>query len=193
MDICHPTSHHIRRHFQTKFIIRFQKYTFRFSQPLTDCTIRGLSEISPLCMFQMSTTCHQRDFHICNRRTDKYSPVFLFFQMGQNQSLPVFIQCILTAVCVKLHPTSLLTWFHKKMHFRIMTQWFKVSYPFYWRFNGFLIYDISRTKFHTDTKTFFDQTFQNFYLNLTHNLGMNFSQFLVPDNVQQRLLFLQLP
>ena len=57
--------------------------------------------------------------NICNRRTGQYSRVLPFFQMSQNQTLPVTVQHILTACSEKLQTASRFSGFQKQVYFCI--------------------------------------------------------------------------
>ena len=118
--------------------------------------------------------------------------MLFFFQMGEDQALPVPIQLVFTCRCKKLQSASSLPRFQKKMHFRIMTQWFKMAYAFHRCGNGFFIYNISGSEFHSYMKTFPDEMFQNLYLYLTHEHGMDFSQLLIPHNMKLWFFLFQL-
>ena len=118
--------------------------------------------------------------------------MLFFFQMGEDQALPVPIQLVFTCRCKKLQSASSLPRFQKKMHFRIMTQWFKMSYAFHRCGNGFFIYNISGSEFHCHMEAFPDEMFQNLNLYLTHEHGMDFSQLLIPHNMKLWLFLFQL-
>lgn len=81
------------------------------------------------------------------------------FQMRQNQPLPVGVQHILTAIRSKIRPLPVSPGLQKEMDFRIMTQRFKMSYPFYRFKNRLFVDDISLIKGHRHTEALFDQTF----------------------------------
>ena len=108
-------------------------------------------------MFQMSSPCDQCNLHIRNRRTGQYSRVFSFFQMSQDQSLPVTVQHILTACSKKLQTASRFSGFQKQVYFCIMTQRFKMAYTFYRLCDCFFIYDISCAKLYCYVETLPDQ------------------------------------
>ena len=143
-------------------------------------------------MLLMCPARYQSNPHIGEFRPCPYSPVKLFFQMRQNQSLPVPIQNILAATSLKLQPASPLCWLHQQMYFCIMAQRLKMTYPFHCSYNRFLVDDISGVKFHLHSKTFLNLIFQDINLNLSHHLSVNLLKLLIPDNMQLWLFLLQL-
>ena len=110
-------------------------------------------------MFDMCPSGQQCDLHIGDRRTDQDAFMLPLFQMRQNQPLPVAVQHILTAIRSKNKTASCLSRLQKEMDFRIMTQRFKMSYPFYRFKNRLFVDDISLIKGHRHTEALFDQTF----------------------------------
>ena len=48
--------------------------------------------------------------------------MLLFFQMGQHEALPVFVQLFLPAVGGKLHPAAPGQWLELQMHLGIVAQ-----------------------------------------------------------------------
>ena len=72
----------------------------------------------------------------------QHSSVFLFFQMGEDQSLPVPVQHILTAGGKKLHSASLLPWFQKKVNFRIMAQRLEMADTLHGTADRLFVYNI---------------------------------------------------
>ena len=113
------------------------------------------------------------------------------FQVRHNQTLPVPVQNIFTAVGCKLHPASRLSRFQQKMNLRIMPKRLKMPYSFHSVRDCFLIDDLSGPKIHRYMEPLPDNRFQNFCLNFPHKLRLNLLQFLFPSNMQLRFLFLQ--
>ena len=105
----------------------------------------------------MGASCNQCNLHICNWRTGQYSRVLPFFQMSQDQTLPVTVQHVLTACSKKLQTAPRLSRFQKQMYFCIMTQRFKMAYTFYRLCDCFFIYDISCAKLYCYMETLPDQ------------------------------------
>ena len=110
-------------------------------------------------MLGMGTACEQCNAHIGNRRTSQYAQMLPFLQMGQNQSLPVAIQDILTAGGGKFQSAASFQWFQQQMGFRIMPQRLKMSDALYRCGNGFLIHNISGSKGNFQPEPFRDQAF----------------------------------
>ena len=101
--------------------------------------------------------------------------MFFLLQVGEDQSLPVFIQHILAAGGVKDKPASRFSRLQQQMHLRIMAQRFKMSDALHWFFNGFLVYNVSGSEFHRHLEALLDQIFQDFNLHLSHDLGVDLS------------------
>ena len=58
--------------------------------------------------------------------------------------------------------------------------------------NGFFIHNTSGAKGYCKPQTFFYHIFQYFNLDLTHHLSPDFFRLFFPDQMKQRLFFLQL-
>ena len=54
----------------------------------------------------MRSASEQGNFYIGQRCAGQNAKVLLFFQMGQDQTLPVFIQHLFPAIGGKLHPAA---------------------------------------------------------------------------------------
>src|SRR5665648_12752 len=78
------------------------------------------------------------------------------------------------------------------MDLRIMSEWFKVPYPFHDISKGLLVNNPSCIEGYTHTKTTLDKALQNLNLDLSHNPRLNFLQLLIPDNMKFRLFFFKL-
>ena len=191
LDVIHGTSHIFRGKLQPKRITGFQQNRIRLHQSMTHCTIGSLSEISTLGMLQVGFPCHQRYSHICYGCSQEHPSVFLFFQMSQNQTLPVFIQQILTYGGSELQPAPRFSGLHQKMHFRIMTKGLKMAHTLHRVYNGFLIDNFTGSKLHPDLKSFGNQIFQDFDLYTAHYLHLNFLQFFLPEHMQFRNFLFQ--
>ena len=74
-----------------------------------------------------------------------------------------------------------------------MAQRLKMADPLHRPLDGFLIYDIPGSKIHRRPEPLQDLAFQDLHLHLTHDLGPDLSQCLIPYNMQKRVLLLQKP
>ena len=157
LDIGHRPSDHLSGHFQTKGVHRLQQDALRLSQSLAHRPVSGLSKITALGMLLMRFSRCQSDLDIRDRRTGQHAQMFLFFQMRQDQPLPVSIQHIFTAGSRDLYPAARRSRFQDQVHFRIMAQRLKMSHAFYSIGNGFFIHNAAGAKFHFYAKPVKDQ------------------------------------
>ena len=102
------------------------------------------------------------------------------FQKGQNLSLPVPVQHVLTAGAGKLQAAAGFPRFQQQMYLRIMPQRLIMPDTNHRFPNGFLIYNLSVGKFHIQAKALQYQPFQNFNLDFPHNLHMDFRHARTP-------------
>ena len=103
-----------------------------------------------------------------------------FLQMSQDQSLPVPIQHILTAGRCELQSAAPFTGFQQQVHFRIMSQGFKMSDAFHRFRQRLLIDNASRIEFRFQSETLPQDIFQDLHLHLPHDLHMDLPLFLLP-------------
>ncbi len=193
LEIRQGTSHRILRHLQPVFVIGLQQNALRFFQSLPHRPVSGLTEIPALRLLQMGPSGRQCDPQIRDGRTGQHARMLLFFQMGQDQPLPVPIQHILAADRCELQAAPRLSRFQQQMNLRIVPQRFKMSHAFHRIRDCFFVYNVSRPKFHLHMEPFQDQALQDLNLHFPHKLDMDLSQRFIPYDMQQRLLFLQLP
>ena len=59
--------------------------------------------------------------------------------------------------------------------------------------NGFLIDNASGSELHREAEPLLDHGLQDFQLNLAHELQMDLSQALIPEQMELRIFLLQLP
>ena len=84
--------------------------------------VGGLPEVAALGMLEMGAARDEGDLHIRQRRADEDAEMLLFFQMGQHEALPVFVQLFLPAVDGKLHPAAPGQRLELQMHLGIVAQ-----------------------------------------------------------------------
>ena len=146
LHIRHGPAQVFRGQFQHKLIKRLQKTAAGFLQSLAHRPVGRLAEISALRVFDMRSSGNQRNLHIRNLRAGENAAVALLLQMGQNQSLPVPIQHVLTAVRFQHQPAASLQRLHQKMDLRIMAKRFKMSHALHSLLDRFFINNFARSK-----------------------------------------------
>ena len=108
-------------------------------QALPHGAVGGLPEIAALGVLEVGPACDEGDFHIRQRGPDEDAEVLLFFQMGQHQTLPVFVQHLFAAVSGKLHPAAGGQGFQLEVHFRVVAERLVVAHALHGLGDGFLI------------------------------------------------------
>ena len=111
--------------------------------------------------------------------------------MRQNQTLPVPVKHVLTAICPKSQTAPRFSRLQKKVHLCIMAKRLKMPHTLCRPQNRFFVYDTSGSKLCLHAESLPDLAFQNLHLYLAHDLRLDFSGPLVPDNMEQRVLFLK--
>ena len=134
----------------------------------------------------------KRNLHIRNRSARQNPRMLFFFQMCQNQTLPVLSQNILAAVCIENESAACFARLHQQMHFRIMPQRFIMSNALDSRLNRFFIKDAAFIKFDKNAETLLHELFQYLYLHFAHQLYVHLTKLFFPDDVKLRLLFFKL-
>ena len=109
--------------------------------------VGGFPEIAAFCVFYMGLAHQERDLHIRNGCADQNTLVGLFFQMGQDQSLPVQIQVIGATSGVKDQSAAPFARLQQQVHLGIMAQRLKMAYTFNGVFYGFFIENSTGIKF----------------------------------------------
>ena len=179
--------------FQPEVIVRLQKHTLCLHQTLAHRPVSSLPEVASFRVLQMGFPCSQGDLHIGKLRSRKHAPVPLLFQMGKDQPLPVAVQHILAAVRGIDHSAAPLPRLQHQMDFRVMPQRFIMSHSLHRIADGLLVDHTPRPEGHFHTKALPDQFLQDLNLHLSHHLGMQFSQLLLPHDPKQGIFFFQLP
>ena len=126
LDVAHGAANVLRRHFQPEGIPRLEQLGLFdlvcHHKALPHGAVGGLPEVAALGMFEMGAACDEGDLHIRQRCADEDAEVLLFFQMGQHEALPVFVQLFLPAVGGKLHPAASGQRLELQMHLGIVAQ-----------------------------------------------------------------------
>ena len=115
----------------------------------------------------------QGDLYIGQRCAGQNAKVLLFFQMGQHQTLPVFVQNLFPAIGGKLHPAAPGQRFQQQMHLGIVAQRLVMSHTFHGLGDGLLIQNTARAKGYFQPEPLCQQAAQHFQLYLTHQLHMD--------------------
>ena len=142
-------------------------------------------------MLQVRFAGKQGDLYIGQRCTGQNAKVLFFFQMGQNQPLPVFVQHLFPAVGGELHPAAPGQRFQQQMHLGIVAQRLVVAYALHGLGNGLLIQNAARAKRYFQPEPLCQQAAQHFQLHLTHQLHMDLGQGLVPHHMELGFFLLQ--
>ena len=142
-------------------------------------------------MLEVRFAGEQGDFYIGQRCTDQNAKVLLLFQMGQHQTLPVFVQNLFPAIGGKLHPAAPGQRFQQQMHLGIVAQRLVMSHTFHGLGDGLLIQNAARAKGYLQPEPLGQQAAQHFQLHLAHQLHMNFAQRFVPHHMELRFFLLQ--
>src|SRR5699024_6163878 len=95
LDLIYDAAEALLVYFQTKAAIRFQQHALSSAQALADRPVHRLAEITAFRMLQMGFPAEQRDAQITDQKTAQHSDMFLFTDMGQDQTLPGGSQYIL--------------------------------------------------------------------------------------------------
>ena len=135
-------------------------------------------------MLQVRFAGKQGDFYIGQRCAGQNAKVLLFFQMGQHQTLPVFVQNLFPAIGSKLHPAAPGQRFQQQMHLRIVAQRLVVAYALHGLGDGFFIQNAARAKGYFQPEPLSQQAAQHFQLHLAHQLHMDLAQAFVPHHME---------
>ena len=90
-------------------------------------------------MLQVRFAGKQGDLYIRQRCAGQNAKVLLFFQMGQHQPLPVFVQNLFPAVGGKLHPAAGRQGFQLEVHLGIVAEGLVVAHALHGLGDGLLI------------------------------------------------------
>ena len=115
-----------------------------------------------------------------------------FHNMCCDQPLPVEVEHILTARARHLDSAARFARLQQQMHFRIVAQRLKMSHTLHRLCDRLFVYNVALSKDNHNTKPFFDQLRQDFDLHLSHHLGMDFLQLLIPEDMKLWIFLLKL-
>ena len=146
LQICNSTSCMFLRYLKLIIIKRLKEYALSIHKSLTDCTVCRLTEISALCMFEVSFSGGKSYLHISERRAGEYADMLFLRKMSQYEPLPVLIKVIFTDRCVKNKAAATFKRFKYKMNFCIMPERFVVSDSLHRCSDSFLIRNSSRSE-----------------------------------------------
>ena len=134
----------------------------------------------------------QRDLHIRQRRAGKHAAVALLGQVREDQALPVAVEHVLAAGGVKRQARAALGRLEQQVHLGIVTQGLKMAHALDRRRDRLLIEDAAGIDLHVHVEPLADEAFEHLDLHRAHELNMDLAQRLVPDDVQLRVLLLEL-
>ena len=142
-------------------------------------------------MLEVGPARNEGDLHIGEGRPGQHAKVLFFFQMGQHQPLPVFVQHLFPAVGGKLHAAAAGQGFQLQVHFRVMAQRLIVAHALHGLGDGLLVQDAAGAELHFQPEPLGQQAAQHLQLDLAHQLDMDLAQRLVPHHMELGLLFFQ--
>ena len=90
-------------------------------------------------MLEVGPARNEGNFYIRQRCPDENTQVLFFFQMGQHQPLPVFVQHLFPAVGGKLHPAAGGQGFQLEVHLGIVAEGLVVAHALHRLGDGLLI------------------------------------------------------
>ena len=162
------------------------------AQAMADGTVGGLAEVAALRVLGVRAAGGERELHVCQRRAGEGADVRLFGQVREDEPLPVERKLVRGAVAGQLYAAAALAGGEQQMHFRIVAQRLIVPHALRLRADGLLVQDAALVKGHFEAEAALQQALQYLQLHLAHQLQVGRAGALVPDNVQQRVLLLQL-
>ena len=139
LGIAHGAADVLGGHLQPKSIPRLQQLAFGQHQALPYCAVGGLPEVAALGVLEVGPARNEGDLHIGEGRPSQHAKVLFFFQMGQHQPLPVFVQYFFPAVGGKLHPAASGQGFQLEVHLGIVAEGLVVAHALYGFGDGLLI------------------------------------------------------
>ena len=78
----------------------------RFHQPLADRTVRCLAEIAAFRVFQVRAPDQECESDVSDWGACEYAQVFFFFEVGDDQALPVAVEYVFAACGGVLHAAA---------------------------------------------------------------------------------------
>lgn len=116
----------------------------------------------------------------------------LLGQVREDQALPVAVEHVLAAGGVKRQARAALGRLEQQVHLGIVTQGLKMAHALDRRRDRLLIEDAAGIDLHVHVEPLADEAFEHLDLHRAHELDMDLAQRLVPDDVQLRVLLLEL-
>ena len=94
LHIGHGTANALDGQFHGKVIAGFQQDALCLAQTVPHRPISGLTEVTAFGVLDAGPSAEHRDLHIGDGRAGKHAQMLFFFQMGQDESLPVQVKII---------------------------------------------------------------------------------------------------
>ena len=143
LDVIHGTAQVLGRDFQPERIPGLQQLCFAdligHHQALPHRAVSRLPEVTALGVLEVGPARNEGNFYIRQRCPDENTQVLFFFQMGQHQPLPVFVQHFFPAVGGKLHPAAGGQGFQLEVHLGIVAEGLVVAHALHGLGDGLLI------------------------------------------------------
>ena len=191
LNVVHGPAQILSREHQPEPVPGLQQNTLGQHQALAHRPVSRLTEVAPLGVLEVGPPCNEGDFYVGQGRAGEDPQMLLFFQVGENQPLPVPIQHLLPAVGVKLHPAAPGQRFQLQMHFGVVAEGLVMAHALHRLGDGFLIQYTALAELHRKVKPPFQQALEDFQLDLPHELNVDLAQGLVPDHMELGFLLFQ--
>ena len=118
--------------------------------------------------------------------------MLFFLEMREDEPLPVPVEEIFAADRVENQSAARFERLEKQMHLRVVPQRFEMSDALDGFRDGFFVHDAPVVEPHVHAVALGNQADEDFRLHLSHDLRVDFAVTLVPDDVQERFLLLEL-
>ncbi len=188
----HRAPHIRHRHLKYEMVIWFKQYRLRALETLPDCAVGCLAEIAALRVLRMCPPGQDCDLHIGQYAAGQHASMVSLHDMRGNQMLPVRIQIIRAARGCYLNAGTSLARLEQQVHLRIVPQRFKMPDTLHRLRNRLLVDDVPGAEHDCHAEALLDQTRQHLDLYLSHHLDVKLLQLLVPQDMQLRILLLEL-
>ena len=162
----------------------------RAHQPLPHGAVGGLAKIAALGVLGVRAPSHQGDLHIGDRRAGQHARMAFFHQVGQDQPLIAALQHLVGAVGGKVQAAAALAGLQQQMYLGIVAQRFIMPRAADGRGDGLAVKNAALAKAGGQAEAVTQHAAEDFQLYLAHQLHVDFTQPLVPQNVQLRVFLL---
>ena len=193
LNIAHCTADAFVRQLEREIVIRLEQNALRLHQTVAHSAVGRFTEIAAFGMLDVGASGDECDVHIGQRRAGQHAEMRLLREVRQNKPLPVEVEFIGRAGRCERDAAPPLARLHEQMHLGVMPQRLEMTDADDRLRDGLPVDDAALVKGHAHTEARLDQLGQYLELHLTHQLQVDLTQLFVPDDTQQRVLFLELP